>query len=270
MEEESHFYLLRTTTTQEDSVVDMLYQKAIGEIEYAKRTGGEGPGVYGLFHPAPIKGYVFMEARDLGDAILLVQGVPHTKGFVKGELEFEKEVKHLLEPKSAVLDVSKGDMVELIAGPFKGEKAKVIRIDSGKEEVTVELIEATVPIPVTAKGMHIKVVDRVTQETAEASRAKEKAKKIVGPMIGEGPLPALKMDDDDEEEEDLFLAKDTYEEPIKPKKEEKKSDSKEEDSEVSKAENEDDIDEEKAAEEDANYFGGDDDDDPEIIVSKKA
>jgi len=187
--EESHYYLLRTTTTQEDAVVDMLYQKASLEVE--------DTGVYGILHPGPIKGYVFMEARDLGDAIQLVQGVPHTKGFVKGEVDFEKEVKPLLQPKSSVLDVAKGDLVELIAGPFKGEKAKVIRVDSGKETVTVELIEATVPIPVTAKGMHIKVVDRVTQAKAEESQKKDLEYRA-GPVIGEGPLPALKAPEDEE------------------------------------------------------------------------
>jgi len=192
--DETHFYLLRTTTTQEDAVVDMLYQKAVTEPD---------SGVYGLFHPALIKGYVFMEARDLGDAIQLVQGVPHTKGFVKGEVDFEKEVKPLLQPKSSVLDVKKGDMVELIAGPFKGEKAKVIRVDDNKEEVTVELIEATVPIPVTAKGMHIKVFDRVTQEAAEQSRQKEREERRPSnsPFIGDGPLPALRVDDSEEPDE---------------------------------------------------------------------
>lgn len=154
-DEQTHFYLLRTTTTQEDAVVDMLYHKALLT---------EDSGVYAMVHPGTIKGYVFIEARDLGDAIQLVQGVPHTKGFVRGEVDFEKEVKTLLQPKSTVLDVVKGDLVELIAGPFKGERAKVIRVDQAKEEVTVELIEATVPIPVTAKGMHIKVVERLSDK----------------------------------------------------------------------------------------------------------
>jgi transcriptional antiterminator NusG len=282
--DETHFYLLRTTTTQEDAVVDMLYQKAITE---------EDSGVYGAFHPAPIKGYVFMEARDLGDAIQLVQGVPHTKGFVKGEVDFDKEIQPLLQPKSTVLDVKKGDLVELVAGPFKGEKAKVIRVDDNKEEVTVELIEATVPIPVTAKGMHIKVYDRVTQEAAEVSLKKERVERETkGPVIGEGPLPALRFKDnlpadDDipepepetkkemeksaEEPEESEESEETEKAKEKPKKivlgagaEEKKEESKE-----NSSEDDEEIDEEKAAEEDANYFGGDDDDDPEDIVEKK-
>ena len=48
---------------------------------------------------------------------------------------------------------------ELVAGPFKGEKAKVQRIDEGKDQVTVELYEATVPIPVTVRGDQIRVLD---------------------------------------------------------------------------------------------------------------
>ena len=147
--EETHFYLLRTTTTQEDSVIDMLYQKATME---------EDSGVYAMFHPATVKGYVFVEARDLGDAVQLIQGVPHTKGLVRGEVDFAKEVEELLEPKSSVLEINKGDLVELVAGPFKGEKAKVKRVDDAKDRITLELIEATVPIPVTMDAASIRVM----------------------------------------------------------------------------------------------------------------
>ena len=241
--EETHFYLLRTTTTQEDAVVDMLYQKAISTPD---------SGVYAMLHPGPIKGYVFMEARDLGDAIQLVQGVPHTKGFVKGEVDFEKEVRPLLQPKSSVLDVKKGDLIELIAGPFKGEKAKVIRVDTNKEEVTVELIEPTVPIPVTAKGMHVKVVDRVTREKAEESQKKERDRK--GPVIGEGPLPPLRSEEEKPAKKEKKIVLGMAEEPA----------AKEIPEEIDLPT--EDIDEEKAAEEDANYFAPGEEED---VLDKK-
>jgi transcriptional antiterminator NusG len=255
--EDTHFYLLRTTTTQEDAVVDMLYQKA-----------SETPdsGVYAIIHPGTIKGYVFMEARDLGDAIQLVQGVPHTKGFVKGEVDFEKEVKSLLQPKSSVLDVKKGDLIELIAGPFKGEKAKVIRVDESKEEVTVELIEATVPIPVTAKGMHVKVVDRVTQEKAEESQRRDRERK--GPVIGEGPLPALRSRGEEPPSYVKPSSEPTRPETAEPKPKkivfgmgaEEPVKEKDVEAEAEKIDEEE-FDEEKAAEEDAKVFGEDDKDD---------
>ena len=51
-------------------------------------------------------------------------------------------------------------IVELISGPFKGEKAKVVRIDESREDVVLELIEAAVPIPVTVKGDQIRLIQK--------------------------------------------------------------------------------------------------------------
>lgn len=56
--------------------------------------------------------------------------------------------------------------MELVSGPFKGEKARVVRVDVKKEEITVELFEATVPIPVTVQGDSIKVLQK--EESNEA------------------------------------------------------------------------------------------------------
>ena len=53
-----------------------------------------------------------------------------------------------------------GDIVELVAGPFKGEKARVQKIDETKEEITVELFEAMVRIPVTVRGDHVRVLQK--------------------------------------------------------------------------------------------------------------
>ena len=77
---------------------------------------------------------------------------------IKGESSIE-EIGHFLTPKSDVEGISEGDIIELIAGPFKGERAQVQRIDEAKDQVTVELYEATVPIPVTVRGDQIRVLD---------------------------------------------------------------------------------------------------------------
>ena len=52
------------------------------------------------------------------------------------------------------------NIVELISGPFKGERAKVVRIDESREEVVLELIEAAVPIPVTVKADQIRIIQK--------------------------------------------------------------------------------------------------------------
>ncbi len=57
-----------------------------------------------------------------------------------------------------------GDIVELIAGPFKGEKAKVVRVDEAKDEIVVELIGSIVPIPVTVRGEYVRLISKRQKE----------------------------------------------------------------------------------------------------------
>ena len=71
-----------------------------------------------------------------------------------------EEIDHYLTPLSTVVGIVEGDLVELVNGPFKGEKARVQQIDQSKEEITVELIEAMVPIPVTVKGDSVRVIEK--------------------------------------------------------------------------------------------------------------
>jgi transcriptional antiterminator NusG len=54
--------------------------------------------------------------------------------------------------------IKEGMNVELIAGPFKGSKAKVLRVNDAKEEVTVELLDEAVKIPVTIHAEHIRII----------------------------------------------------------------------------------------------------------------
>jgi transcriptional antiterminator NusG len=93
----------------------------------------------------------------------VLEEIPHARGLVGGGdgvgTSSMAEVEHFLSPTPDVEGIAEGDIVELIAGPFKGEKARVQRIDEGKDQVTVELYEATVPIPVTVRGDQIRVLD---------------------------------------------------------------------------------------------------------------
>ena len=70
------------------------------------------------------------------------------------------EAKRFLKPEPIISSIQKGSIVELISGPFKGERAKVVRIDESREEVVLELIEAAVPIPVTVKADQIRIIQK--------------------------------------------------------------------------------------------------------------
>ncbi len=141
--------ILKTSIGHERAVADGVAGKA--------KTGDKG--IFALLAPGKLDGYVFMEAMNTDLVRETCRGVRKAKGLVDGETDLE-EIEHFLTPKPLVSGISEGDVVELVAGPFKGEKARVQKIDESKEEITVELFEATVPIPVTVRGDSVRVLEK--------------------------------------------------------------------------------------------------------------
>ena len=148
MSEESVF-VVKTTANQERSVANILGQLALRD-HYDIRA---------ILVPDELRGYILVESGDRDELAQAVQMVQHARSLVQGESNIE-EVEHFLTPKPTVTGISVDSIVELISGPFKGEKARVKRVDEAHEEITVELFEAMVPIPVTVRGDHVKVLKR--------------------------------------------------------------------------------------------------------------
>jgi transcriptional antiterminator NusG len=145
-------YTVRTTSGREHIVIDMIYN----------RVKSEKLGVGSIVHPGELKGYVFIEGPE-GEVRKALHGIIHIKGLIEKPVTLE-EIKHFFETKKTKIVINKGDIVEIIGGPFKGEKGKIERIDKVKDEVTVELLEASIPIPVT---ISIELVKLVKREKAE-------------------------------------------------------------------------------------------------------
>ena len=82
----------------------------------------------------------------------------------------------MLEPKIEEVNIQIGDLVEIIGQTFKGEKAKVTRIDKKKGGIAVSLLGAAVRIPVTVKMDNVKVIRREKEgEDEEDSEESENA-----------------------------------------------------------------------------------------------
>ncbi len=110
-----------------------------------------------LFLPAEMKGYIFVEADDVDEIKKLVTGVPHVRGIIEKEIKME-DIERFLSAKPVEIKIKEGDIVEVIGGPFKREKAKVVKVDEDKREARIELIDSAVPIPITIKVDLLKVV----------------------------------------------------------------------------------------------------------------
>jgi len=108
-----------------------------------------------MVHPEEIKGYVFVEG-DLKDIERLVQMVLHVRGIIKKPIAI-KEIQRFLQPMKVEVKLKVKDIVEVIGGPFKGERGKVTRYDNVKREITIELLDVTVPIPVTVNVEFVKL-----------------------------------------------------------------------------------------------------------------
>ena len=150
--------VLKTQIDQEKEVTRSLFAKAAqGEKD-----------IYAILSPIGLRGYVFVEGMNTDRLQEKTRDIKKARSFVvkkdsgqmtPAETTIE-EISPYLVPVSAVVGIEEGDIVELVNGPFKGEKARVQKIDQAKEEITVELVEAMVPIPVTVKGDSVRVIEK--------------------------------------------------------------------------------------------------------------
>ena len=101
------------------------------------------------------------------DVTNAIRGIPYAKGVLERDVPFN-EIEHMLEvAKKQEIDVRKNDIVEIISGAFKREKAKVVRVDPVKHELVVTLLDAAVSIPITLKMDHVKVIRREGEKKEE-------------------------------------------------------------------------------------------------------
>lgn len=149
-------FVLKVTTNKEDQTLDLI----------AERAKKKQLNVYSLARPHGLRGYVLIEAVDHETVEEACFNLPYVKGIIPKTVTYE-EVSNLIEPAVAAINIERNDIVEIIAEPFKKEKAKVIRVDKGKEEVIVELLGAAVPIPVTVKIDNVRVIRREEDEKQE-------------------------------------------------------------------------------------------------------
>jgi transcriptional antiterminator NusG len=146
-------FTIKTVVGRENIVIDNIATKA--KVEGLSQ-------VRAFIHPEEIKGYVFVEG-DIKEIELAVQDIPHVRGLIKKGISID-QIERYLQPKTVEVDLGIGDILEVVGGPFKGEKGKVTRYDKTKREVTMELLEAAVPIPVTVSVEFIKVLEKADSQ----------------------------------------------------------------------------------------------------------
>lgn len=148
VETEHEFYIVRTNPGKEEKFLDGI------ENMLSKK---ENHGIYAVFRPESVNGYIFVEGESLTKVVDSLRNVPNNKGVIRKPVDFKELIKYFEKDGEAVV-VHERDIVEIIAGPFKGDKAKVIRIVPGKDELVIEPLGMAVPIPITLSIDQIRVI----------------------------------------------------------------------------------------------------------------
>lgn len=141
-------YVVKVTRGQERNIALML----------SDRARVEKLPVAAILSPAELKGYLIVEADAPHTVEELIRGMKHVRQRVQGTLSISELEKYLESRRAAGVEV--GAIVEVVAGPFKGMQAKVIRVDDAKGEVTVELLEASYTLPITINIDYVREVKK--------------------------------------------------------------------------------------------------------------
>jgi len=142
-------FAVRTTAGQEKNVANLLA---------ARVETGKLP-IRAILVPEMLKGYVFIEADGPHFVEKAITGIKHVRSRVPGIVDFS-EVERYIVIKPVIEELDEEDIVEVVGGPFKGMRARITRIDRTKEEVTLELLEATFTMPITVHADYVKLVEK--------------------------------------------------------------------------------------------------------------
>lgn len=151
-------FIIKVTTNKESRALELISDKA-----KSKKLN-----VSSVVLPHGLRGYLLLEAEDRESAEEAVFNLPYVKGIIGKTISYE-EIKNMVETSVANISIKEGDIVELTGSTLKGEKAKVLRINKQKEEVSVSLLGAVVQMQVTVKIDDVKVVRRDEEDKENAT-----------------------------------------------------------------------------------------------------
>jgi len=152
-EKKTKIFSIKTQVGKEQNTADLI----------AIRADKSKIAIPSILVTPELRGYIFLEGHDKERIKDMIKTISYARNMLEGEIPIE-QIEHFLVPASAVAKIAEGDVVEMVAGPFRGETAKVTHIDDTKEEITVELFESVVPIPITVRGEQVRVIKRKEEE----------------------------------------------------------------------------------------------------------
>lgn len=142
-------FIIRTIGGKEEVLAEMIANKAISQnLE-----------IYSVLKLEELKGYLFVEGEE-DDIMKVIKEVPHIRNVLKENIGLEELKKYIKVEEKKEIKLGIGDIVEIIGGPFKGLKGRIIKIDEIKKEVTIELLDVAISLPVTINSELVRLIEK--------------------------------------------------------------------------------------------------------------
>lgn len=148
----SSIFPVKTTGGQEKTVATFVANRAMQKKK----------PIYSILALDSWKGYVLFEAPNSQVVDESIQGFKHVRSKIPGMMQYQ-DIEKFLIPKSMVAELNEGDIVEIIAGPFKGMRAKITRVEKDKQEITVVLLDTPYQMPVTIDAGYVKIIEKAKE-----------------------------------------------------------------------------------------------------------
>ena len=129
----------------------------------ANRAQQKKKQIYSVLALDTWKGYVLFEAPNSQVVDESIQGFKHVRSKIPGMMQYQ-DIEKFLVTKSMVAELNDSDTVEIVAGPFKGMRAKITRVEKEKQEVTVVLLDTPYQLPISLDAAYLKLVERAKPE----------------------------------------------------------------------------------------------------------
>jgi transcriptional antiterminator NusG len=138
-EARSRFYAIHVVKGMEGRVALLLEE----------RTRNAGLDVRSIVVPVEANGYIIVEVGNPGVLYHLVKGIRYVKRKRPVAIR-EEDVLRIAKPVVEAPKVSRGQLVEIVGGPFKGMKGRVVEIHEARKDVDVSLLDfrmvVTIPL----------------------------------------------------------------------------------------------------------------------------
>ena len=125
---------------------------------FAERTQVMGLDVRSIVVPAGMKGYVIVELGNPGDLYDLIRGVRNVKRR-RPLLMKPEEVVKLARPVVEIPELKRNQIVEIIGGPFKGMRGRVVEVYESRGEVDLVLLESEFHMVITVPIEQVKLAE---------------------------------------------------------------------------------------------------------------